>query len=222
MAAKGGSYRAVAGFHSAGFTLLEIMVAMLLLTVIITSSVSLLFMNIRSWDALVSDSETALDETLIQDRLASILRHLSPIVWQTGGERRLAFRGESDRVQFISEAPLQYRNGALFEYLLVQEFDSDNRENLILYYSPYHPGQTEFRLPQEGFRRPLIIDTGGVGFTYLGVREQGRQADWWEQWESGASDYPIMVRIDIAGMGSGENSRGLTVPLLLDRREPIR
>ena len=147
--------------RQAGFTLLEIMVAMLLLGVIVTASVSLLFINIRGWDALVTDSERTLDEALINNRLREALRYLQPLIWQDGGERRLAFAGESERIHFVSRAPLQHRTGGFFEYLLIQESDSENRRRLVLYYAPYHPDQTEFRLPQEGERRQLFANTGG-------------------------------------------------------------
>ena len=210
------------GFRSQGFTLLEIMVAMLLLSVIVTFSVSLLFTNIRSWDSLVSDSEASLDETLINHRLVEMVSHLIPMVWKSGGERRLAFAGEPDRLQFISRAPQQYRASGLFEYLLVQEFDSDNRVNLVLYYAPYYPGQTQFRLPEEGVRRPLYSDTGWVRFSYLGTQEPGRQPDWWDRWESDSTDYPLALSVHLAGNQEGEGAGSVTIPRLLDRLEPVR
>ena len=214
-----GNSAAIRAGRSAGFTLLEIMVAMLLLTVIVTSSVSLLFTNIRSWDGLVNDSEAALTESLIHDRLTHLLSHVSPMVWKSGGERNLAFAGERDRVHFISRAPQQFRSGELFEYLLAQEYDADNQANLVLYYAPYYPGQLEFRLPEKGTRRTLITDTGGITLSYLGQQEAGRQADWWERWESGATDLPLMVRLDMASAGDGDETYSLTVPRIVDSTE---
>ncbi|MCU7797329.1 MAG: prepilin-type N-terminal cleavage/methylation domain-containing protein [Candidatus Thiodiazotropha sp. (ex Myrtea spinifera)] len=180
-----------------GFTLLEIMVAMLLLTVIVTSSVSLLFLNIRGWDALTADSEAALDEMLISERINSTLQTLSPLVWQTQKGKRLAFEGESKRLHFVSSAPQQFRAGGLFEYLLQEELDSDNRPALILYYTPYQPDLLEFRLPQEGQRRTLISDTGGLYFSFYGRKSRLEQAEWWDNWESDANNYPEVVRIKL-------------------------
>lgn len=222
MGRQGANSTEPARSRSQGFTLLEIMVAMLLLSVIVTFSVSLLFTNIRSWDSLVSDSEASLDETLINDRLVQMISHLIPLVWQAGGDRRLAFSGEPDRLQFVSQAPQQYRSGGLFEYLLVQEFDSDNRANLVLYYAPYYPGQTGFRLPQEGVRRPLYTDTGGIRFSYLGVQEPGRPADWVEQWESDSADYPLALSLLFTGNQEGEGAASFTIPRLIDKLEPIK
>ena len=167
----------------AGFTLLEIMVAMLLLAVIVTASISLLFINIRGWDGLVSDSEKAFDVTLINERLTTALRFLSPRVWRVGGEKRLAFLGAPDKVRFISQAPLQYGAGGLFEYLLVQELDSENRPGLVLYYAPYRPDRSEFVLPEEGERRLLFADTGRVAFSYWRSKNHQGTREWWRQWE---------------------------------------
>ncbi len=208
--------------RAAGFTLLEIMVAMLLLAVIVTASVSLLFINIRGWDALVTDSEKSLDGVLIRDRLVTMLRQLSPLVWQSGGNRQLAFNGETDRVQFISRAPMQYRQGGQFEYLLMQELDSENRRNLVLYYAPYRPDQTEFRLPEDGERRQLFSDTGGVTFAYWGVKQTGAKQEWWEGWENDLDSYPSMVRIQFAGSGDDAVATTEFVKLLMDASGTLR
>ncbi|MEJ2453195.1 MAG: prepilin-type N-terminal cleavage/methylation domain-containing protein [Candidatus Thiodiazotropha sp.] len=209
--------------RAAGFTLLEIMVAMLLLAVIVTASVSLLFINIRGWDALVTDSEQSLDGVLIRDRLVTTLRQLSPLVWQSGGNRQLAFNGETDRVQFISRAPMQFRQGGLFEYLLMQELDSENRRNLVLYYAPYRPDQTEFRLPEDGERRQLFSDIGGVTFGYWGVKQLGaKQAEWWEGWENNLDSYPAMVRIEFAGGRADAVATTEFVKLLMDATRALR
>lgn len=190
-----------------GFTLLEIMVAMLLLTVIVTSSVSLLFLNIKGWDALTTDGEAALDQMLINERINSILSGLSPLVWQTGNGKRLAFEGEPKRLHFVSKAPQQFRSGGLFEYLLQEELDRDNRAALVLYYAPYLPDSGEFRLPEEGKRRTLIADTGGLYFSYYGSKNRSGHTEWWDLWESDANQFPEVIglkRVGNRGLGAEE------------------
>ena len=203
------------GPPATGFTLLEIMVAMVLLAVIVTSSISLLFINIKSWDGLVSDSERTLDRTLINQRLLGALRHTRPLVWRTGGDRRLAFSGEPDRLHFISQAPLQFRNGGLFEYLLQQELDGENRSGLVLYYAPYYPDRSEFILPDAGERRLLFADTGGITFSYLGKKRRNDNREWWQRWEGALEDYPEMVRIEFAGTDDGEGASSRHIRLLI-------
>ena len=201
---------------AAGFTLLEIMVSMLLLAVIVTASVSLLFINIRGWDALVADSERSIDEFLITNRLRDALRQLYPLVWDNGGERRLAFDGESDRVHFVSRAPLQYRKGGFFEYLLVRESDTENGSTLVLYYAPYYPDQTAFRLPEAGERRRLTDSDGGVAFSYWGSKRAGEELAWSERWERSLDNYPRMIAIRFEGAGEQAESQTEFVKLLID------
>ncbi|MEJ2692150.1 MAG: prepilin-type N-terminal cleavage/methylation domain-containing protein [Candidatus Thiodiazotropha sp.] len=202
------------GRSAAGFTLLEVMVAMLLLGVIVTSSVSLLFINIRGWDGLVNDSEEVLQESLINQRLASVLRYLSPRIWRVGGDRRLAFLGMPDRVHFISRAPLQFSAGGVFEYLLVQELDSENRPGLVLYFAPYRPDRSEFTLPDEGERRLLFADTGRITFSYRGSKNRQGKSAWWRQWESETEGYPQAVRIEFAGSGEANAGSMQTIRLM--------
>ncbi len=189
--------------RAGGFTLLEIMVAMILLAVIVTSTVSLLFINIRGWNGLVSDSERSLDDTLIEHRLQAMLRQTVPLIWAEAGDRRLAFEGEPKGVHFISRAPQQYRAGGLFEYLLIEERDSENRQGLVLYYAPYYPEQTRFMLPEGGQRRWLKTDTGGVTFAFFGSQRRGQPDEWSENWSSDSESYPRMVQIRFAAEGEG-------------------
>ena len=200
--------------RAAGFTLLEIMVAMLLLSVIITASVSLLFLNIRGWDALTSDSEAALDESLINHRVRGTISLLSPIVWQTREGRRLAFEGEAKQLHFISAAPQQYTSGGLFEYLLQEQLDSENRYTLTLRYAPYHPDETAFALPKTGDMRILNADTGGVTFAYYGIARRGGQPEWRERWDSDMEGYPQIVRLTFANAQDGFGEGGLYIRLL--------
>lgn len=197
-----------------GFTLLEIMVAMILLSVIITSSVSLLFLNIRGWDALTADSEQALDESLIKQHIRDAISTLSPIVRQTAEGRRLAFVGEPKQLHFVSPAPQQYLPGGLFEYLLREERDSENRYSLVLYYAPYRPDATDFVLPEEGEKRTLIADTGGVGFSYFGLSRRAGQPGWQESWSSDKADYPQIIRIDLSRDQDGFGNAGQFIALL--------
>jgi general secretion pathway protein J len=197
-----------------GFTLLEIMVAMLLLSVIITSSVTLLFLNIRGWDALTTDSEKALDESLINERIRGAVRTLSPIVRQTAEGRRLAFIGEPKQLHFVSPAPQQYLPGGLFEYLLREELDSENNNALVLYYTPYRPDVADFVLPDEGEKRTLITDTGGVTFSYFGLAKRAGRPAWRESWESDMETYPQIIKLTLARDQDGFGETGQFIPLL--------
>lgn len=200
--------------RAAGFTLLEIMVAMLLLSIIVTSSVTLLFLNIRGWDALTGDSEQSLDTSLINDRLRGAIGRLSHIVRQTPEGRRLAFEGDPKHLHFVSAAPQQFASGGLFEYLLQEELDSGNRYALVLYYAPYRPDGMAFVLPNAGEKRILVADTGGVTFAYYGIDKRGGQPAWRERWDRDLEGYPRIVKLIQADTAGGFGEGGQFIRLL--------
>lgn len=200
-----------------GFTLLEIMVSMLLLTIIVTSSVSLLFLNIKGWDALTADSEIELERMLINDRIYSIIGNLSPLVWQTSEGKRLVFEGEGKRLHFVSKAPQQYHGGGLFEYLLQEEVDSEGRAILVLYYAPYLPDAKAFRLPEEGRRRVLVGDLDGIGFSYYGADQDGVESQWLSQWKNDLKRLPEFIALNLNAADDTLAAEKRVIPLMTSK-----
>jgi prepilin-type N-terminal cleavage/methylation domain-containing protein len=200
-----------------GFTLLEIMVSMLLLTIIVTSSVSLLFLNIKGWDALTADSEIELEQMLINDRIYSIIGNLTPLVWQTSEGKSLAFGGEGKRLHFVSKAPQQYRGGGLFEYLLREEIDNEGRAMLVLYYVPYLPDAKAFRLPEDGSRRVLLSDLEGIGFSYYGLEREGGQSQWLNQWENDLNRLPEFIALNLNNGNDSLSVDKRVIPLMTSK-----
>ena len=181
----------------AGFTLLEIMVAMLLLTIIITSSVSLLFLNVRGWDGLMADSEQMLDEILIGDRINIALGRLVPLKRVVNGRQRLVFAGEAQSVHFVSPAPRQFLAGGLFEYLLMVEKSPENGSDLVLYYAPYLPDGTAFSLPSEGEKRILMPNMERLGFSFYGKKGRRDSLEWSNSWAPESENYPEIIKMSL-------------------------
>lgn len=181
--------------RSTGFTLLEIMVSMLLLTIILTASVSLLFLNVRGWDGLAADSERVLDEWLIKDRIGTVLATLEPLKLPTPEGRRLAFAGEPRHLHFVAPAPQQFNAGGFFEYLLAVEPDQKLGWSLVLYYLGFRPDTRELALPEGGHRRVLFEGLDDVEFAYFGSKRRGAPAEWTQRWENDLDGYPELVKI---------------------------
>ena len=206
----------------AGFTLLEIMVAMLLLTIIITSSVSLLFLNVRGWDALMADSEEMLDQILISDRIGNALRTLAPLKLLDNGQQTLAFLGEPQRLHFISAAPQQYLPGGLFEYLLSVEGAGEDGASLVLYYAPYRPDATALTLPETGEKRTLIDQVGDLRFSYYGIKRIRETAAWSDTWEAAGDNYPQLIKISLPAEDGTMLPQARFIRLLATHVETLR
>ncbi len=180
-----------------GFTLLEVMVAMLLLAVIMTTSVTMLFLNIRGWEGLTEHSDATLQEHLIENRLASLIHHIMPLVWRDQGQRLLALDGDARQLHFLSKAPRRHSAGGLFEYLLVAESSPDQGSSLVLYYAPMDPKATQLNLPAEGQRRVLVSGLLDAQFSYFGNKQLRVQGAWHASWEPGSVRYPDLIRLSL-------------------------
>jgi prepilin-type N-terminal cleavage/methylation domain-containing protein len=196
----------VASCRNCGFTLLEVMVAMLLLAVIMTTSVSMLFLNIRGWEGLTEHTDATLREHLIEKRLGSMIHHLTPLVWQGQQQRALALYGDTRQLHFLSKAPRQYRAGGLFEYLLVEESTADQGSSLVLYYAPVDPNTSELTLPGDGARRVMMSGLSTVRFSYFGSKTVRESNEWHDSWESNAVRYPDLIRLTVGSSGDGDRT----------------
>jgi general secretion pathway protein J len=194
--------------HSGGFTLLEIMIAMLLLAVITTTSVSMLYINIKGWESVSKSSEEHMAEHLARSRVEQIIRTLLPFTWQQNRAHRLAFSGDAGYIQFIAPAPQQYQAGGLFEYRLVQERDSEQGLSLVLYYAPYYPNTKNFSLPDQGHRRILISGLASVEFSFYGKLQIRSEAEWTDQWAETNAFFPELIKIShtLEGANSPQQS----------------
>lgn len=190
--------------HSGGFTLLEIMIAMLLLAVITTTSVSMLYINIKAWERVSKSSEEQMAEHLARSRIEQMIRTLLPFTWQQNRVHQLAFSGDAGYIQFIAPAPQQYHAGGLFEYRIVQERDSEQGLSLVLYYAPYYPNTKNFSLPEQGHRRILISGLASVDFSFYGKLQMRSEPEWTDQWPQTNALFPELIKI--SHRLQGENS----------------
>ena len=101
------------GRTDAGFTLIEVIVAMVVLAMIMTTAFGALRLGDRSWEAGMQrageSEQLRTTVTLLRRQLNQIL----PMVWSVDNERRIAFNGDRTRVQFIAPAP-QHHAYSLF------------------------------------------------------------------------------------------------------------
>ncbi|MCU7890936.1 MAG: prepilin-type N-terminal cleavage/methylation domain-containing protein [Candidatus Thiodiazotropha sp. (ex Ustalcina ferruginea)] len=179
-----------------GFTLLEVMVAMVLLAVIMTTSVSMLFLNIKGWEGLTESSDRILENHLILARVTTLVQHLTPLVWRNQRQQRgLAFSGNAQQLHFISPAPQQHAAGGLFEYLLTQESDPEQGMSLVLYYAPLHADSETLSLPESGSRRVMITGLDEVQFSFYGRKRDRTKPEWTDSWESESQLYPKLIRM---------------------------
>ncbi len=199
--------KSIHGTLQSGFTLLEILIALLILGIIVTSAVTMLFLNLKGWDRLVEHSDRQVARQRIMTRVENTIAQIQPISWQGPKGRQLAFTGEPHLLQFIAPAPQPYTPGGLFEFRLSVEQDSVEGNRMVLMYRPYQPQEHAFVLPQQGTQRVLLSDLGDMKFQYYGLPQGSVNPVWSELWQESARDYPQLIGIQGTGANGSKVER---------------
>ena len=181
----------------AGFTLIEVIVAMVVLAMIMTTAFGALRLGDRSWEAGMQrageSEQLRTTVTLLRRQLNQIL----PMVWSVDNERRIAFNGDRTRVQFIAPAPQHHGATGLFEFTLsVEPHEDDTR--LVLNYTLFNPDHTGLGPPASGRRVLLAERLTSVELDYFGVMNGDDAPAWHAQWDTEAQTYPELVRLRVA------------------------
>ena len=186
--------RTAPGRRAAGFTLLEIMVAMVVLSLIVTTAFGALRLGDRSWEAgLARSSDT---ETLrsVAGVLQRQFNQTLPLVWTEDKEKTIAFRGNSEQIRFIAPAPLHHGSTGLFEFDLVAETD-DSGGRLVLYFQLHDPDSNGFMPDLADRQRVLLVDDlKWAEFRYYGAPVADDPPRWHRFWSSEAEAFPQLVQ----------------------------
>ena len=177
-----------------GFTLLEVLVAMTILTLFLTVSLGAVRTGSRSLEA-AHDRASASDQLRVSaDFLRRQLARVSAETWSDGGEERLALVAERDRLTFIAPAPRFSPGAGLFVYTLAAEREG-NTVALTLSHAPFDPGQEGFGRPEAAVRLTLASGFEAVALEYYGSETEDDEPAWLPAWRRDAERFPLAVRL---------------------------
>ena len=177
-----------------GFTLLELLVAILILTLLMTISISSVRIAGQSLVAGVDVADATEEMRTVSEFLRRQLAGLPPLVMGDGQDQRIALQADSKSLRFIAPAP-QYSYGpGLIVYELTAE-RIDGLEYLTLSYAPFDPGSSDWQRPPPGSRRIISRGFEGVTFAYFGSEMRRDSPAWRTDWRDDAEQFPSAVRI---------------------------
>ncbi len=184
-----------------GFTLLEMLLAITLLSMIVTAILGGLHLGRRAWESgktyeTVSEIEEA--ARAINGQLARAASIRMPP--QANGGQSVAFRGSSDRCRFLALS----EGGAQWGGLILTEIAGPQgaHEDVALWTSVFRPSPG-LEAPRELMRRVSVLRNAAYfRLSYFGEVENGRPPAWTDQWID-HSDLPLLVGVRLAGESSG-------------------
>ncbi|MCK9490272.1 MAG: prepilin-type N-terminal cleavage/methylation domain-containing protein [Xanthomonadales bacterium] len=191
-----------------GFTLVEIALAMILVSLIMAIAVGAIRMSRQA----AADGERRVEATnairVTQEFLRRQLARVLPLAYDvdTTAGQNIVFEGEDDAISFVAPMPGYLSNGGPY----VQRLELRQGE-LRFHHRMLISDEQDQAEPV------VLIDRIRRGrFEYRGIEDDGQLGDWRRDWED-PSRTPMMVRLDLEfDDASGLSWPSLEVPLLID------
>lgn len=182
-----------------GFTLLELLVAIMILTLIMSAALGAVRMGSRSFEAGVARASETAETRVIGNILRRQFRQLSYVTWSENNYDFIAFDGGPHHVQFIAPAP-DSSSGPGFLVYRLDAAPMQDSNTLVLTFAPYDPGSDGFEMPAIS-RKELLADDIQVSFDYYGSQDEIAQPDWHDEWLADSSLLPAIVRMRFTKAG---------------------
>ena len=181
--------------HPAGFTLVEVVVAMALLATIMVLLYSGLTFALRSWDAGDANGRRVADRRLGENFLRRELTELFPMRWKDAMAVKFAFEGAKDHLKFVSSRPAGLSQGGLsLVGLEVQE--SERVRSLVMRRAMPDDAAVDFSPLDKAEPSLLIANVESIAFAYFGAENDFTEPKWFDQWEFSAA-FPSLVRLRV-------------------------
>jgi general secretion pathway protein J len=183
-----------------GFTLVEVLVALVLVSLLSVLALNALQFGIEAWQRS-SKSSTELDDRIhAEGLLRQLLSQTSPrFVTRIGATGYVDFEGQATSLHFIADPPQSLGGGPVIFTLEME--NSDRRRHLIVSSRP-ELAKTDTRPSLS--RRVLLKDAEQVEFAYFGSK--GVRTAWYREWIR-ETHLPDLIRITLhKDEGEGEMS----------------
>jgi general secretion pathway protein J len=169
--------------RQAGFTLIEVIVSLMLLTLILSFIPGALRMGQRMWEKDEDFERRAALSTFrryVEQRMAEAM----PIHRRDRAGLQVEFIGETDRIAFIASAETGPAGGGIYRFELSRAADIAGPSPLLLRQSLY---RTASILPDDASEAPALehrsaIGIIGLSFRYFGAPASKEPGRWLSQW----------------------------------------
>jgi general secretion pathway protein J len=168
----------------AGFTLIELVLAMVLLGTMMLLLYGGLSFSLRSWDAGDVNGRRTADRRIGANFLRRELSELFPMRWKEPMSLKFAFEGEAHKLKFVSSRPAGVSVGGLALVGLEVEQDAVGRKrNLVMRRAMPDDEAKSFDPLDKAERNILIADIDSVSFEYFGAENDFNPPTWVDAWK---------------------------------------
>ncbi len=184
--------------RQSGFTLLEIIIATVLLSIMMTLLLGGMRIGADSWDQGERLADRASRLLVVDNFFRSHLSDVKPLfesptdARQAGAPPQLLFRGGFDWLEYAGTLPPQVRGGIYkFQLHLVEEGE---RNDLKLAMRPFSTGEKGGKI--EPIEDVLVLENvQNLHFSFYKKSQANGESKWMEEWKE--NFLPSLIRIEI-------------------------
>ncbi len=217
-ALNGSRKRIIPNFRSsAGFTLLEVMLAILLLAVLLAGT----YGAIRTAVHAMHSGELAIDRTnrlrVAQEFVRRQVSHIMPLAFgqDHNTNTNFVFEGKGNFMRFVAPMPGYLSKGG--PYVQTLSFAGSRRGGKQLLFTDEMLNGFDIDEKRSDNEPSVLLDEIADGhFEYRTIDDQGEMTDWSDRWED-ESVTPVMVRVVVRMRPEARvEFPEMEIPLLLD------
>lgn len=183
--------------RQAGFTLVELLIALTLLGLLFAMLFGGLRFGTRSWDAVVSASHerdrTMATQAFLRARLGEITRPRSAL--RARATMANSISGGPERLEFSAPWLSALSVGGLYRFSLFMD-DGEAGGRVVLAWQPDREGWEDEVLGEIAGERIVLEGVKRLDISYFGAVERGAELGWSQDW-LGKAVAPALVHIDI-------------------------
>ena len=184
--------------RQSGFTLIELVVAMVLLGTMMMLLYSGLNFATRGWDAGDVNGRRVADRRIGENFLRRELSELFPMRWREPTTLKFAFEGEKDHIRFVSSRPAGISQGglSLVSIEVQDEGGRSKRRNLVMRRSMPDDEQKSFSPLEAAQPTVILAAVDSASFEYFGAENDFTPPQWSDTWKWPVR-MPEMIRLRV-------------------------
>ncbi|MFT5392900.1 MAG: general secretion pathway protein J [Gammaproteobacteria bacterium] len=195
----------VAPVHQRGFTLVEVIVGLVLLSVISTSLAGIVATVSRMSEAAQKRAHSAQDMRLVADLFERAFTGAVPLSSVISGKRHAHVHGTASAVTVVVDLPARFTAGGLYEVTFAAMQSGTDRK-LMMTRRLIHPDVMRSRGNSIRYLRAapdderVLLPDAKVRFGYFGRSTRLGEPHWADEWD-GKRGLPLLIRANIETQG---------------------
>ena len=194
--------RYVISGHS-GFTLLELILSLTILSVVLLLIFGALRIGTRAWEKGEKDVEIQQRQRAVLDLIQKQIASACLYEIKTGDET-FYFKGSDSEIEFVSRSPIApgSRSGIVYVKYSAGEGDQDEKLSLMLYERDMiFMKEEDFGSDAVEYSLKLMSGFQNLQFEYLKKAEDGSETSWQSSWDSSGDnkEMPLAVKMSLDG-----------------------